>query len=190
MTRKEKMIELIDKYGADGVLRLPDRRVINKENFTTIYCASILEKKLRFCFDAGDERCKSCWNKPITIPDLEILSNLGLKKEFSISDIKAGYLVEMEKGLCIAIPTKGSVTRFFNSKFEEISDTRNYSVNLKSTQDELTINKVWGLGEAGFSLFSDFRRDLLFERKTYVKMTPSEISKKLGIKNLIIVNEE
>lgn len=110
------------------------------------------------------------------------MEDLSLSKEFTIDDLKYGYLVELRDGrYALYMPSRnGDVFDFGNVDFSIM----NYKKNLKyynNRNSNVDIVKVFGFAEYGTLQLTTKNRELLWERKERetVEMTVNEMKEKL-----------
>lgn len=93
-----------------------------------------------------------------------------MKKEFTKSDLKVGYLVELNDGsLCRLEQLQNGYIGFITKDGVWIStlfDTDSYNNNLVDIEDDwFTINKIYDYSNNGYALYDISKRHLLWERK-------------------------
>ena len=110
------------------------------------------------------------------------MEDLSLSKEFTIDDLKYGYLVELRDGrYALYMPSRnGDLFDFGNVDFSIM----NYKKNLKydnNRNSNVDIVKVFGFAEYGTLQLTTKNRELLWERKERetVEMTVNEMKEKL-----------
>lgn len=110
------------------------------------------------------------------------MEDLLLSKEFTIDDLKYGYLVETRDGrYALYMPSQNGDVFDFGSINYSIM---NYKKNLKydnNRNSNVDIVKVFGFAEYGTIQLTTDNRELLWERKERetVKMTVDEMREKL-----------
>lgn len=136
-----------------------------------------------------------------------------MPNEFLIKDLRSGYLVEFRNGRQAIVARAGNFTKvlvdpssrkwwYLNSGWEDKTlrskffyQTNHAQASRRGPSREWDIVKVYGLIRGmdayGFALSTEtaFARDLLWERKTAVKMTVAQICEKLGY-DIEIIKEE